>query len=659
MRRILLVLFLTVASCKHAGSPAAPAADFALSAPAGVTPFSRHAGYIDAKISPKGTYLAAISTEGGKRWLSIIDIAHRKLASAFRPPEADAAGDFYWANDTRVLIELLNEGDGTLAGRVSYGEIYAINATGGRGQMIFGYRAQAGGPMPVGSSRVAYDYAWGFVVARLRNDERRVLIETTDYRDVGDRTATLYKMDVYSGLKTQVTMGPRPNAAFITDENGEPRIAAASGMDVKPQYFYRDVDSSWRELTSLKGISRGSRPEGFEARTRTLDVTESMEKGMGLFALNLESGERKLLSHNDWVPPSDLLKDRAGRVLAVEYQPDVPVYDILVKDHPLSRALDGLLAAYPDENVRILNTTDDEKKALVFVYSDRDPGRYLLLDVASMSAEEIISQRPWIKPQEMAATKAFHIPAGDGTWIHGYVTVPRQAQPAPAPLVVLPHGGPHHVRDFWRFDPEVQLLASEGFAVLQVNYRGSGGYNLKYQEAGYRHWGDRMIGDIADATRYAVRKGYADPKRICIYGGSFGAYAALQSTIVAPDLFRCAVGYAGVYDLSLMEKLGDISERQLGRGYLKTVLGTDETALKAQSPVYNAGKIKAKVLLIHGKQDRRAPIEHAERMKDALETAGSKPEWLVESKEGHGFYDEEARQRMYTRLVAFLHENTK
>jgi dipeptidyl aminopeptidase/acylaminoacyl peptidase len=463
-------------------------------------------------------------------------------------------------------------------------------------------------------------------------------------------------MDVYSGRKSQVTIGPLPNADFITDEKGEPRIAGATGLDVKPRYFYRDVGSSWRELTNLKGVTRESRPIGFESQTRTLDLTEPLEMGFGLFAV---SGERRLLSRNDWVPSSIRLEDHDQRVLAVEYQPDLPIYDFVVPDHPLSRALKGLLAAYPDENVRIVSTTDDEKKAMVFVYSDRDPGRYLLLDVDKMSAEEIVARRPWVKPQEMAEMTAFHITASDGMWIHGYVTMPRQAKPGPAPLVVLPHGGPHGPRDRWEYDPEVQLLASEGFAVLQVNYRGSGGYGLKYQEAGYRHWGDRLIEDIADATRYAVRKGYADPKRICIYGASFGGYAALQSAIVAPDLFRCAVGYVGVYDLTLMEKLGDIPETRLGRGYVKTVLGTDEAALKAQSPVHNAGRVKAQVLLIHGKQDRRAPIEHAERMKEALEVAGAKPEWLVESKEGHGFYDEDARERMYTRLVAFLHENTK
>lgn len=657
MRKLVLFLFLSIVSCKHAGQAEGPAAPVTAPAPSGIAAFTRHSRFVDAKISPKGTYLAAISTEGGKRWLSIVDLKSRKLASSFRP-DPDSVGEFYWANDTRVMVQLWNEGDGTLASPVNYGEIYGIDATGGRGQMVFGYRAKREGPGPVGFTP-AYDNAWGAVVSRLRNDDRRVLIETAAFQDVGDRTATLYKMDVYSGRKSQVTIGPAPNAGFITDENGEPRVAGATGIDVKPRYFYRDADSSWRELNNLQGTSLDSWPVEFQAATHTLDLAEPIAKGFGFFAVNVNSGERKLLSSNEWVPPSVGLEDRNQRVLAVGYEPDLPIYDVLVPDHPLSRALKGLLAAYPDENVRLISTTDDEKRAVALVYSDRDPGRYLLLDVDKLSAEEIVSRRPWVKPQEMAEMSAFHIPASDGMWIHGYITMPRRTGTGPAPLVVLPHGGPHGPRDHWHYDPEVQLLASEGFAVLQVNYRGSGGYGLKYQEAGYRHWGDRMIEDIADATRYAVRKGYADPKRICIYGGSFGGYAALQSAVVAPDLFRCAVGYAGVYDLTLMWKQGDIPERRLGRGYLETVLGSDDAALKAHSPVYNAGKVKAKVLLIHGKQDRRAPIAHAERMREALEAAGAKPEWLVESKEGHGFYDEQTRERMYTRLVAFLHENTR
>src|SRR5262249_28241961 len=156
----------------------------------------------------------------------------------------------------------------------------------------------------------------------------------------------------------------------------------------------------------------------------------------------------------------------------------------------------------------------------------------------------------------------------DGVKIHGYFTMPVNVK-AGAPLVVLVHGGPHGVRDRWGYNPEVQLLASQGFAVLQVNYRGSGGYGRAYKESGYRHWGDRVMQDIVDATRWMVGKGLADAKRVCIYGASFGGYAALQASILAPDLFRCAVGYAGIYDLTMMDRVGDVPETRLGRGYVR------------------------------------------------------------------------------------------
>src|SRR6266404_493766 len=139
---------------------------------------------------------------------------------------------------------------------------------------------------------------------------------------------------------------------------------------------------------------------------------------------------------------------------------------------------------------------------------------------------------------------------------------------------------------------------------------------------------DRVVQDIVDATGYAVKKGHADPRRICIYGGSFGAYAAMQSAVIAPDLFRCAVGYAGIYDLTLMSSEGDIAETRLGRGYVANVLGQDVASLRQTSPVYNAGRLRARVLLIHGKQDQRAPIVHAEELQRALIEAGNPPEWM-------------------------------
>jgi dipeptidyl aminopeptidase/acylaminoacyl peptidase len=224
-------------------------------------------------------------------------------------------------------------------------------------------------------------------------------------------------------------------------------------------------------------------------------------------------------------------------------------------------------------------------------------------------------------------------------------------------MVVLPHGGPHAIHDTWEFNPEVQLLASRGYAVLQVNFRGSGGYGMDFQSAGYREWGGKMQDDITDATHWAIEQKIAAADRICIYGASYGGFAALMSAAREPDLYRCAVGYAGIYDLELMYQSGDVPDSRTGVAYLERVLGSDVTRLRAQSPAWNAQNIKAPVLLIHGKADWRADYEQAERMKAALEKNNKKYEWLVLSREGHGIYDEDSRREVYERILQFLAAN--
>jgi dipeptidyl aminopeptidase/acylaminoacyl peptidase len=225
--------------------------------------------------------------------------------------------------------------------------------------------------------------------------------------------------------------------------------------------------------------------------------------------------------------------------------------------------------------------------------------------------------------------------------------------------VVMPHGGPHGVRDWWEFDWEVQLLANRGYAVLQVNFRGSGGYGRDFEAAGYGEWGAKMQDDVTDATRWAIEQKIAPADRTCIYGISYGGFAALMGAAREPELYRCAIGYAGVYDLELMWESGDVPDSRRGRAYLERVLGTDVAKLRAQSPVHNAQNIKAPVLLIHGKADGRADYEHAQRMKAALEKNNKKVEWLSLGREGHGIYDENTRREVYERILQFLDANLK
>lgn len=248
----------------------------------------------------------------------------------------------------------------------------------------------------------------------------------------------------------------------------------------------------------------------------------------------------------------------------------------------------------------------------------------------------------------------FEFSARDGMKIRGYLTTPQGPSAKQLPMIVLVHGGPHGVYDSFGFDFEAQLFASRGYAVLQVNYRGSGGRGRAFQAAGYGRWGREMQDDITDGVRWAISDGVADPKRICIYGGSYGAYAALTGAFREPDLFRCAVGMAGVYDLPLMFEKGDIQTIERGVNYLKLAIGTDIEELKRRSPVYNADKIRVPVLLLHGKVDERAPYEHAKRMRAALGKVGNSPEWSTEWGEGHGFFDEANRASAYELMLTFF-----
>ncbi len=629
---------LRLGTCQHA--PKTPSPD-----PTGIAAFTRFSKYVNAKISPNGTYLGVVIHENGRRSLDFIEVKTGQISFGLTPDSGAMVSRFEWVSDELTIAEFVEE-DPKSAVPVSYGGLYAATANGSFRQMIHD---------------ASFRRIRGRLLGRIRSTPETFLIATTakaSGTEGGDPKRIASRLNVFSGQLDAAVVSPIPQAQFIADENGEVRLALGEDERLERKAFYREPSGKWRLLTSLKGFSSEDDVMAISAADRTIYVASGTDgDGFGLFSVNIDTGQRTLLSKND-SPPSSLVQERhSGRVIAVEYEPDVPTYDFVAPNHPMCRLLRGLLAAYPGHHVRLVNQTDDDRKAVVHAYSDRDPGEFLIVDVEKMSADSLVAVRPWIDPEEMAATSSLHFTASDGIKIHGYITLPKGISGAPPPLLVVPHGGPHGVRDHWGFDEEAQLFASQGFAVLRVNYRGSGGYGRLYEESGYRHWGDRIIDDILEATRVVIKKGMVDSNRVCIYGASFGGYAALQSSIRAPELFRCAVGYAGVYDLTLMGKTDNLRFSPLGQSQIRRVLGEDSRALRGASPVYNADKIQASVFLIHGQNDGRSPIEHAERLRDALKKVGRPPEWLVERKEAHGFGNEENRERMYARLLSFINRS--
>nr|WP_301003853.1 prolyl oligopeptidase family serine peptidase [Arsukibacterium sp.] len=244
--------------------------------------------------------------------------------------------------------------------------------------------------------------------------------------------------------------------------------------------------------------------------------------------------------------------------------------------------------------------------------------------------------------------------ARDGKVIRGLLTLPDNAGKN-LPLIVNVHGGPFGPFDSWGYNSEVQYLANRGYAVLQINFRGSGGYGDDFQRAGRLQWGHAMQDDVTDGTLWAIEQGIADKERICIYGGSYGGYAALWGVIKEPDLYKCSVGYVGVYDMPLFFK-GDGSDASRSGSieqYISSHVGVGDDYMRSISPVHHVDKIKAELFIVHGSRDVRVPIVHANNLKKALDEIGKPYEWLVKE-DGHGFFKVDHRVELYSKMAEFF-----
>jgi dipeptidyl aminopeptidase/acylaminoacyl peptidase len=315
--------------------------------------------------------------------------------------------------------------------------------------------------------------------------------------------------------------------------------------------------------------------------------------------------------------------------------------------------LKALNAKFPDHLVTLAGSDDGDKRMLVSAVSDRDPGSVALFDTDTMSLRPLYQVADWIHPDRMAQRKPFQFKASDGTELFGYLTLPPGREAHALPTVLLPHGGPIGPSDSWSYDADAQFLASRGYAVVQVNYRGSGGRGPDFQLSGYKHFGDRIQQDIHEGLQWAIDQGYANPARVCVYGGSFGGYSALMQPILYPGQYKCAIDYAGVSDWTIGFHKSDTARFKAGRTYFSESIG-DEKDARAISPLYRLDKFNVPVLIAHGEDDPRVPYQNAKALRAALDKAGKPYEWLSRPKEGHGFYAQKNREALYEQMEAFL-----
>ena len=609
--------------------------------------FARHEQFRDIKISPQGDYVAASAVVDGRTVLSLIRLADMKGVNVL-PRDGDEVANFWWVAPHRVFYSV-----GTKIGGLEQpaltGELFGVDADGTDKRLMIGFRGH-GHPVSAG------------LISPLSVRDGKVLIAKYSWNGGSDGAFPVAALfDVDNGGSTDIGTAPMLNAQFIADNKGEVRFAYAMGKDQKTRVYYRAKrGDAWELVFEEAKDSPRVNPLRFNRAGDGVYFTCGGANGVGGVCLwDVATRKLKTVWSGTESGPQDLVTSFDDEeVVAIRSMPNRVATTLLDKNARESKLLASLMQQFPGQDVSITSHTRDGGKAVVLVESDTDPGQFFLYDAEARKLTFLLARRPWIKPEQMAPMEPVLLKARDGLPLHGYLTRPPGKSDAKhLPLVVFVHGGPYYIRDAWGYDPDVQALASRGYAVLQVNYRGSGGYGDAFVRAGFRQWGGTMQDDVTDATRWAIAEGIADAGRICIFGGSYGGYAALEGATRETDLYRCAIGYVGVYDLRLMYSRGDIPQSMFGENYLKMVLGEDESILWDRSPIAHLDRLKAKVMLIVGGADRRVPPVQGENLHSALNKAHVEHEWLYQRTEGHGFYDEKHHEELLASVMAFLDRN--
>lgn len=618
--------------------------------------FVRHPSYGAVKISPNGEYLAVTVDRGEQDVLTVMRTNDLKILKVNQLPDKKSVGSFYWVSPQRLLFNAVRKMGG-YAQPFSTGEWFSVNADGTqpRPLIFYGTRDATQRGKAVGMESFS-------LLDTLRGDDENVIMEVRYPRSSEGAGTEVVKMDVLSGRRTSLGRAPKENCNIALDAKKEPRFAICSSskgeqgeFDERSELYRRD-GSKW----ALVNASKSDGKHLWVDRT-TVDGTvyayQSDDKSpAAIGTLDTSSGEFKLLFQDKIAEVSDSIWSTDEKTLiGVVTEASAPSVQLIDESHPDAELYASLAGAFPGQMVDFTSATRDGQKIVVAVYSDSNPGELYLYDRTSGKARFLMSNRQWLDKDKMASVKPFVFMSRDGRRVHGYLTLPKDSNGKNLPMIVNPHGGPIGPRDNWGFNGEAQLLASRGYVVLQVNFRGSGGYGKAFQDAGHRQWGQGIQNDILDATNWAIQQGYADKNRVCIYGGSFGGYSSLMAPIRSPGTFKCAFGYVGVYDVDMLFKKGDIPERESGLRYLRRTHGTDDAEWAANSPSRRAAEVKIPVYLAAGARDQRAVPEQTELMAKALTEAGNPPEGvIIQSGEMHGFYDEKNRLNLYTEMLKFF-----
>lgn len=606
--------------------------------------FFKNPQFTNFQISPDGNTLLALGPHANRTNLYTFEIETleaRRITSFTRDNIIRAE----WASNERILYYQDRDG------YESFG-ITAVNKDGSRVRRLVEPLADRAGFVP----RVT------MVIDLLPKDPDGVLVSNNDHRvDYPD----VYHMNIFTGARRLLERNPGDVTWWVPDQEGVVRAAVFSERDSERAgvRFRPSAEAPWEELIAFGVESPGWSPLDFNFAGDALYVTSNLEEDKaGIYRFDLK--ERKMgeeIFRHELVDVSSVLMSRFHKALtAIMYQAEKPEIRWLSQEGAEIQAL--LDQRFPGLVNRVVSASEDETRLVIRSYSDRQPSIFHLLDFrgGSLRLVPLGLSRPWVDPETMAEMRPIWIEARDGTQLQAYLTLPvGRKEGERVPLVLHPHGGPW-ARDFWSYNAEVQFLANRGFAVLQVNFRGSTGFGREFESSSFRKFGTDMQDDLIDSVRWAIAQGYADPDRIASYGASYGGYATMMQMVLYPEVYKRGINYVGVVDL--VDQVYHFRNRERSEeafAYWQRRVGDPEdpegrAMLVEHSPITHLEKLAGPVFIVHGNNDPRVNLEQAQKLRREMNRLKKPFEWLAKANEGHGFSKEENIIELYTRIDAFL-----
>ena len=616
---------------------------------------------LDVSLSPEGDHVAFIEQGRDRtRGLYVVDTAEGAKPRNILSSDGREGGNLSWcgwvtnarlACRTFVRVEVY----GDVLGATS---IIAIDADGGNLRLLSKRR----------NHRSLYADFRGGSIVDWSSTESGSLLMTRSYvpeNSTGTRIAERGEglgVDRVDTIKTTARRVEAPNRDaifYLSDGQGNVRIMATQGylsstgqLDPKIRFLFRPKEGgSWRPLSQTDIVAEdGFEPAAVDAATNRVYGFRKIDgrKAVVAMALDGSSATSTIYAHPT-VDVDDIMRiGRNGRIIGVSFATDRR--EAVITDAPMAKMTDALSNALGGKPVVIVDASADESRYLIRAESDTDPGAYYLYTPKAKELRPLLLSREQLAGTTLSPMKAITYPAADGTMVPGYLTLPPGRSDAKGlPAIVMPHGGPS-ARDEWGFDWLAQYFAQTGYAVLQPNYRGSSGYgDAWYQNNGFQSW-KTAVGDIADGGRWLIESQGVDPAGLAIVGWSYGGYAALQSGVLAPDLFKAIVAIAPVTDLQQLkteasrEGSGRINAKFIGAG----------PHIREGSPAQNADAIRVPVLMFHGTFDQNVDVAQSRTMRRALEGKGKRVELIEYPELAHGLETGEARADMLRKISAFL-----